>query len=350
MQQIKNGKRDILVSVIIPVFQTDSSLFDDCLSSISRQSLSPSQLEVCIILDGDQGPEVNNVVSRWRSSLSIQCKTIDHAGVSAARNAGIDASQGKWILFVDADDTLPGGCLADFIAFANRESCDIAFGDSVALFGTTQEERRYGESNIGRSSELAKTLRHEVLLATKSIGVSWGKIYRGDFLRQSGIKFNIHLAMGEDSDFVFRLLQHTDNVGYFHHIVYEYHRNTQSTVLRFREDYSARILSTLLEMRKTIDGLPDKEVYIEDYNNYVLFHLLLMVAHYFFNPNAPWDDRQRRERYTSVLCSSPYREALESNAGRDFSLARRITLFCLRHNYYWMSKMIGTIRYRQFGD
>lgn len=92
-----------LISVIIPVYNGEKYLAD-CVNSIREQTYQ--NLEIIIVNDGSfDGTE--RVCEKLQTSYdNVQIITLKDEGVSAARNAGIEAAKGEFITFVDADDRL----------------------------------------------------------------------------------------------------------------------------------------------------------------------------------------------------------------------------------------------------
>lgn len=92
-----------LVSIIIPVYQREAVL-EECIRSIMAQSYQ--DFEIILIDDGstDGTPALCQKLAERYSQ--IRFLTGDHAGVSAARNKGLDAAKGDLILFIDSDDVV----------------------------------------------------------------------------------------------------------------------------------------------------------------------------------------------------------------------------------------------------
>jgi glycosyltransferase involved in cell wall biosynthesis len=339
----------VFASVIIPVHQPDPALFDNCLQSLTRQGIPRNDFEVIVVFDGVPDNRLSELVERWQGELNIKDDVIPESGVSAARNVGIEISNSDWITFLDCDDMLADDALRKFLSYGIDNDCDVLIGGYITLLEDSREEHWYANSDIPCSTHFAKSLRHDVLHPTKSMSSVWGKLYRSSFIRTTGVRFNEELQVAEDTDFVFRLLQQTNQTSFLHETMYIYRRNSSSTVLAFRNDYVIRIVRSLDDMRETIDALPDSASYSADYNEYVLFHLLLILVHYLFNARAPWNDHDRRVEYQRVLDIPVFRSALQANVGRDMPLTRRIALFSMRHGLYEMSRGICLVRQRQLG-
>lgn len=96
--KIKNEK---LISVIIPVYNIEKYIFK-CLSSVASQKYT--NLEIIVVDDGstDNSGEICDMFAAGDNRIKIIHQK--NAGLSAARNAGIDASKGEYIGFIDGDD------------------------------------------------------------------------------------------------------------------------------------------------------------------------------------------------------------------------------------------------------
>lgn len=88
-------------SIIVPVFNSELYL-DACLESISNQKLQ--NYEVLLVDDGSTD-KTKNICKKYLSN-KFKYFYQKNQGVSAARNFGLSVAQGKFIIFVDSDDTL----------------------------------------------------------------------------------------------------------------------------------------------------------------------------------------------------------------------------------------------------
>lgn len=339
------------ISVIIPVYKTDPALFRGCLESVAVQSASEMGLETIVVFDGEPSADLESIVQEYANRTRLACKTISNQGVSAARNAGIDMARGTWLFFLDSDDMLAESALSALAVFAVTNHCDVVMGDHITLLSPDCIERHeYSSSNIEPSSRFAALLRHDVLRPKKAAGLVWGKLFRTSFLKNRNLKFDPSLAVGEDTDFVFRAVQLTNAIGYLHKVVYLYRRNAASTVMAFRGNYADRIILSMDAMKAQISALHNPREYERDFASYVLFHLMLILVHYLFNPSAPWSVRERRQQYKEMVGNPLFRDAFERYDPTAFSLTRRVSLFSLRHKLYFMSAAIAKVRRRQMGS
>lgn len=95
--------QDIFISIIVPVYNVENYL-RECLDSISK--LKTVTWEAILVDDGstDTSGQICDEYAKQDSRFRVIHQK--NAGVSAARNAGLDAAKGEWIWFVDSDDSI----------------------------------------------------------------------------------------------------------------------------------------------------------------------------------------------------------------------------------------------------
>lgn len=133
----------ILFSIIIAVYE-DWAPLDQCLESLSQQKDAIS-LEVIVVDDGSSRP-APEFINRWRNCYPLTLLRQPHAGISTARNHGVQASKGTVLLFTDADCRFQPNCLLA-LAKATAEFPDHKYfqlhltGDRVGVVGRAEELR-----------------------------------------------------------------------------------------------------------------------------------------------------------------------------------------------------------------
>jgi glycosyltransferase involved in cell wall biosynthesis len=133
----------LVFSVIIGVYD-DWIPLDRCVRSLTQQTNAPS-FEVIVVDDGsgDVAPEY---IRNWTGVYQLTLIRQSHAGISAARNRGIQASRGLVLVFVDADCKFHPDCLATLAATINKSPQHNSFqlhlvGDCSGIVGRAEELR-----------------------------------------------------------------------------------------------------------------------------------------------------------------------------------------------------------------
>lgn len=122
------------VSIIVPLYNTEKDI-SACLDSILAQTYP--HIEVIIVNDASTDNS-RAIVSSYIEKNSSQCEIIvmDHEsnkGASAARNTGIDAATGEYILFLDSDDRLMPTCVECLTRPLKDKRYDVVMGDYLQM-------------------------------------------------------------------------------------------------------------------------------------------------------------------------------------------------------------------------
>lgn len=172
-----------LVSVIVPVYNVEQYI-DDCLNSIRQQTYT--NLEIIIVEDCSTD---NSDASIKPHLIDKRIKVIHHdknSGVSAARNTGIEAATGEFIMFVDSDDLID----SNLIQFCVQSA--LKSGAEVVLF----HEKPFNDGeNIGN---LVKSNNHGVQFKSvkpeeyfKYQHFAWLKFIRTDLINSNSLNFPV---------------------------------------------------------------------------------------------------------------------------------------------------------------
>lgn len=115
-----------MISVIIPFYNVDKYI-SKTLDSLKKQTLT--DWEAVLIDDGstDKSGEICDFYSKEDSRFRVIHK--EHAGVSAARNAGLDEVRGEYIYFLDGDDLISENCFELLYNALIKNDADMAQGN-----------------------------------------------------------------------------------------------------------------------------------------------------------------------------------------------------------------------------
>lgn len=163
------------ISVIVPVYRVEKYLLA-CIDSILNQTFT--DFELILVDDGspDRCPEICDEVARRDARVRVIHQA--NAGLSAARNAGIEAAHGAWLSFVDSDDYIAPHFCEKLYQTAQRTNADCV----MCSVQNVDESGKLIDSALMRVADEVKTGR-EVL---RKIGrddvtpylTAWNKLYR----------------------------------------------------------------------------------------------------------------------------------------------------------------------------
>ena len=107
-----------LISIIIPIYNTNREFIKRAVDSVINQSYKDFEL---LIIDDGSKSEIASFCDTFATSDSrIKIYHIPNGGVSKARNFGLDKSSGEFITFLDGDDFISQQCLEHLIEAQNK--------------------------------------------------------------------------------------------------------------------------------------------------------------------------------------------------------------------------------------
>lgn len=188
-------------SIIIPVYNAEKYL-EQCIESVLNQRCA-STLEVILVNDGSRDGS-GAICDRYAAhSACIQVIHQQNQGVSAARNAGLNAAQGEYVLFLDSDDLWEPNLLTSVDEYLPQRPDMVIFGHGIftdrvikrVIVPTCTAAGESGESYFGK---LEKTGGLPIVSACMIA-------FRREFLLEHGLRFPVGVSYGED----FRLCMHS---------------------------------------------------------------------------------------------------------------------------------------------
>ena len=112
-----------LVSVIIPVYNLENYI-GNCLNSIVNQIYN--ELEILCVDDGSSDRSAEIIRSFCDKDGRVKYFYQENAGVSAARNSGLEKASGEYIMFLDGDDYLHSQTVEILLDGICRQEADIS--------------------------------------------------------------------------------------------------------------------------------------------------------------------------------------------------------------------------------
>lgn len=134
-----------LISVIIPIYKVEKYLVQ-CLDSVVNQSYK--NLEIILVDDGspDNCPKICDDYALKDSRIKVIHK--ENGGLSSARNAGLDASTGEFVAFVDSDDWLHPDMYTILIKNLYKKNADISVCDFYVFNGNQSITNSKNSGNV----------------------------------------------------------------------------------------------------------------------------------------------------------------------------------------------------------
>lgn len=301
------GSTTPLVSIVVPVFNIAHTCKEFVSHVVSIAKLIPS-FEICIVDDGSND-KTYSLIDSLLKGLDLQITLLrleSNGGPGIARNRGVQSTKGKFIMFLDSDDSLDLVALTKLSEYLRYYEKEILYFDFIPQ----DQEDGISERNIIRRDHLYFSDSHRLMqgwLEWKIYQECMFAAYKRDFLERNGILF----AKGYYEDIYFGT-QCAAKVTEFELCklkVYKKTRTRNSITSTFSVKYIYDYIQVLIDMRKfvlemnksltAVEGAAVKEFQV-DWNNAIINRIQVLTL-----ANVSQDLRFRYFR--------KYRELLEKN-------------------------------------
>ena len=168
-------------SIIIPIYNSEKYL-EKCIESVLNQT--EQSFELILINDGSKDSS-EEIMTKYKNKYPDKIKIFsqENKGIGETRNRGIKESDGKYLFFIDNDDTIKKDYLETFINEAEKNDFDMVLGG----FETVDENNKL----------IGKTIPQNTEWSFLRIISPWARIYKKDFLIKNNLKF-LDTKLGED--------------------------------------------------------------------------------------------------------------------------------------------------------
>lgn len=201
IEEIKNkidNSYDFLISVIVPVYNREK-IISNCVESINSQTLEKKLFEVIFVDDCSIDSTVT-VINKFISkdiNYKILNRPVGSGNASAPRNEGIKSAKGKYIFFLDSDDTINSDLLQDGLNCAQKNNSDLIYFKLVSGSGRLVPIRPYKFGDV----QEANLIKNHLM---RSLSVF--KLFNKEMLVSNKILFNPSITVAEDKVFMLESL------------------------------------------------------------------------------------------------------------------------------------------------
>ena len=265
-----------LVSIIVPVYRVEPFL-RRCVDSILAQTFTDFEL---ILVDDGSPDRCGELCDEYEEKDSrIRVIHQQNLGAAAARNAGLDQAQGKYIAFCDADDKvsplwlerlnaclMPQKVIMPVCAYCSREE---ELGNAKELSITANRVYPLSEYDIFSEADIA--------------GFLWNALFDAEIVSQQLLRFRSRRDEGdynEDLLFVLDYVKHVDGVVYTGVADYLYDMHADSLSSANKEHYFEKYQEKYQLWKRFILEHNDEEAQVKIGNlaNRFLFPFMLSLS------------------------------------------------------------------------
>lgn len=252
------------ISVIIPTYKPGVYIYE-CIDSLLNQTLDKELYEIILVLNGPREPYLSDLSNYVQKQANVVLLYEESAGVSHARNMGLDKARGEYICFVDDDDIVSIEYLSSLLKVADRRTLVVAdVNNFIENISNSSDDyisktfRKFRQNRKGNIFELRSFLS---TVSGKVIPVNVIENYR----------FNSNLQIGEDTLFMFAISKNVKEIKLADGAIY-YRRCRPESASRKKRTLAFTLRNSLAQMYAYL------RVYINSPFQYNMFLFLSRIA------------------------------------------------------------------------
>ncbi len=310
--KMKESSKDL--SIIIPVYNAEKSI-EQCLKSILHQSCS-YVYEIICINDGSTDSSLEIMSSIKANNLLIVNKR--NEGVSVARNIGLEYATGKYVMFVDSDDSLCNSAIQILLDRAFELEVDIVEG------GYNQYK---GEKIVNTYLPLDNVMsERDRQMIMKSKGFPWGKVIKRELFK------NVHFPIGfwfQDSIISFIIYRKCHSFSSVNTFIYNYSTNDNGITSSAKK--SNKVADTYYVLKCVLNQAESNNIRDDMFEYLILVDVLTSV---YYQRIVNLSDEMKKIFFVMAceLCDE-YRPNIIIRTSNDFKMVDNI--FMQRKYYMW---------------
>lgn len=203
------------ISIIIPVYNAEGFL-RSCVDSVTADT--GRDWELILVNDGSTDGSGSLCDGFARADDRIRVIHQENRGPGGARNAGLEAAKGEYVLFVDSDDTLVPGALEKLRGGLERFGADIVTFDYLADDGSGSLIPT--KANLAPENVAFRLEEHPEFLS--SMPATWARLWKRSLYIDNGVRYPERAFYGEDLQTSCKLFALAESIVYLPEPLYRY--------------------------------------------------------------------------------------------------------------------------------
>lgn len=312
----------MMVSIIVPVYKAEQYI-DRCIKSILSQTFQDYEL---ILVDDGSPDNCGKICDEYaKKDKRIKVVHKKNEGVSAARNIGIELSKGEYIVFCDSDDYVhPQWC--ELLVDAIEKNIDSFVVCSYRKVNNDTLEPEPCKKN----ENVSKAVSYYEIFKLGISGGVWNKVYKSSIIKDSNIRFDPDVPIGEDALFNSEYMKHCQNCILINKELYYYFENEKSAMGKYYINWLKYHLDVFYCRLPYI-----KDEFIPEYCDIWLCSFIRMLNNIHDKRNKmSWREQMRYNQ--KMLHSKEFTYCIEHATGKNESPKLMKILKTKNYYLYWL--------------
>ncbi len=243
------------ISVIIPVYNCEEFL-KPCIDSLLEQTMPREDFQIIFVNDGSSDNSGKICADAAEKYSNITYFEKENGGVSSARNKGIELAEGKYIMYLDADDTLSSETLLEIYNFFEEhyEETDLVTYKIVNYYNSKPQKLHYRYKILNESGVYNLNEGQNCYISQSTMNICVKNKKDG-----SNILFDTNLVFHEDQKYIFTTLKDKMTIGFCNGPEYRYLRHELAVTKTISKAYFI-FENTMNMWEEFFDLYPQNEV------------------------------------------------------------------------------------------
>ncbi|HMM07365.1 MAG TPA: glycosyltransferase [Clostridiales bacterium] len=262
------------ISIVVPVFNVEQYL-GQCVESLLRQRLN--DYEIILVNDGstdDSGSLCDVYAARFDAIRAIHK---ENGGLSDARNAGLREITGDYVIFVDSDDYLADGALANIEKHLSSSGADVIFLEAKKVFPDGRMIPM-GDGYIVQAidNRSKKEVLQHIAALPKFPGSACTKMIKASLIKEHHLYFEKGL-LSEDIDWTVRLLLEAETFSYYSGEYYYYRQGRANSIT------NASGIKNVMDLLSIIKKWASKDLshpFQQEINAFMAYEYMVLLYNY----------------------------------------------------------------------
>lgn len=340
-----------LVSIVLPIYNIKKEYLKKCILSLKNQTYS--KIEIVMVNDGSKNGIEKTCEELAKTDKRIKYIYQKNAGVSVARNNGMQNAEGEYICFVDPDDWVENTYIETLYHAIKTSKADIAISDCKVCYENHTVENRFLNQKEGDLQGKEKNKILYQLIGKKiceyyppevAAGVPWAKIFSGTFMEKNELSFIPGMVRMQDNIFCLYAIEAAKKIHYTPQVIYNYRKESGSACYK----YAPRIIEYFEkyydETRKFLDIYHKETVLYEALRMKELTSFNSYLTQYFFNAKYNGNFKDAKKELKKLLDEDRYKEDIKNIDYGLLNKQEKLFVFLLKNECFGLLKFIIRIR------
>lgn len=339
------------ISIIIPVFNNEKYI-GRCLDSVSGKG---KDVEILVIDDGSTDHTYDIIKEYKYRYNNIKYFYQKNAGVSTARNKGIDIATGKYIFFLDSDDYMSADGIEKLEKYANTNYDLIVFPYNLVKNTENKNEKIQQDERTAVIDDSNKMIKSALIGDTvvrdfkkQDMRSSCSKLIKLDIIKKNKIKYDKQIIIAEDMIFMLYVYSCVKGTLFVNTSVYFYFQNNSSAINSYHSNY----IQNIKNVDNCIETFLNEKHYNfnEVFNFYKLKDIILYLKYDIFNVKNTNSRVKKYKKINNFLNEFNYNqlfhEVKHSSLYKKISIKQKIVYQITIHRLFFIDEILFYLMYK----